>query len=730
MKRVSAAVLALIMVLLPLGGLTASAQEPDSIRIISLTPNYFSTYGKPITFSMEVEYSLASAAEGIICLGFNNGEENYFYFVDDRVTVSRGQGICTLTGTVAPVNWADTGIKGWIDKAKSWLGFAPPAFAAYVGLSAISSDWNPLAEETLILEHRPNDPVDPAIFAMHPPIVVIPGIMGSRLLEGNRQIWPPIVWPPADFSFSLDRMAINNTLSVPDYKKNMQLLPVRDREYGANDTYKSLCDKLSAAFPERAIYFFSYDFRQSNQDTSEVLESFINGLGVDKVDLVCHSMGGLVASQYIARNPANGSKIRRIITLGTPYEGAPMLLHVAAMGDLHQTDSGFASVLDKLFDEWPKKIVNLVALLSGLTFNVRTGMPGSAELSPTLDFAREHPFKSDLYAYKTSLKVSEYQSILTALFSSIPYSRVLSAQNNIKSSDGAGILSSHMNSTFLVGSGKRTITSVMFLPGTFIITDLGFGSGDGTVPYESATMLGNMPQSKIKVFQADHGELAAREDCVKEIITILRTDENFLYTGEPAIVASTPYTVIRAACPVDISIRKNEETLTNNPGVFSESASFGEMYLLGEDGNIKLFVLDDGDYDVKMHGTGDGTMDYSIRYYNADNQLKEARSFKDVPITPKTVISTGTKENQKTLLNVDSNGDGTVDQELEPEIHKEDVRSNNLILILGIVGGAVLLVALVTIGIKLIGSKKKSKKKIVQDSADDDSSTGGWRENM
>jgi|GEM_PF-4569138 len=729
MKRVSAALLAFTMLLLSFGGLTASAQG-DGIRIISMTPDYFSTYGKPITFSVEIEYELASAAEGLICLGFNNGEENCFYFVDDRVTVTRGQGSCTLTGTVAPVNWADTGIKGWIDKAKSWLGFGVPAFAAYVGLSTVSAEWNPLADETLILEHRPNDPVDPSVFAMHPPIIIVPGIMGSRLLEGDRQIWPPIVWPPADFSMSLDRMAIDNPLRVPDYKKNLQLLPVKDREYGANDTYKSLCDKLSAAFPERAIYFFSYDFRQSNQDSAEVLENFVNGLGVDKVDLVCHSMGGLVASQYIARNPANGSKIRRIVTLGTPYEGAPMLLHVAAMGDLHQTDSGFANVLDKLFDEWPKKIVNLVALLSGLTFSVRTGMPGSAELSPTLDFAREYPFKTDFLAYKAAMKVNDYQGILTGLFSAIPYSRVLSAQNDIKSGNGAGVLSSHLNSNFLVGNGKRTITSVTFLPGTFVITDLGFGSGDGTVPYESATMLGNMPQSKVTVFQADHGELAAREDCVKEVIAILRTDENFLYTGEPAVVASAPYTVIRAACPVDVTVRKNGETLSNAPEAFSESAGFGEMYLLGESGEIKLFVLDDGDYDVSMHGTGNGMMEYSIRYYDAGNRLKEERSVKDVPITPNTVISTGTRENQKTTLEVDANGDGTVDQILEAEIQKDSTRGGSLVLILLIAGGAILLVGLIFLGIKLLRTKKKPKTKFVEDTQEDETSTGGWWDTM
>lgn len=48
------------------------------------------------------------------------------------------------------------------------------------------------------------------------------------------------------------------------------------------------------------VEFFSYDWRLSNAHSASQLNTFINEAGYDKVVLVAHSMGGLVASGYMA----------------------------------------------------------------------------------------------------------------------------------------------------------------------------------------------------------------------------------------------------------------------------------------------------------------------------------------------------------------------------------------------------------------------------------------------
>jgi pimeloyl-ACP methyl ester carboxylesterase len=45
--------------------------------------------------------------------------------------------------------------------------------------------------------------------------------------------------------------------------------------------------------------------------------------GFEQVDLVCHSMGGVVAALYLQQGD-NARKVRRLITLGTPWRGSKL----------------------------------------------------------------------------------------------------------------------------------------------------------------------------------------------------------------------------------------------------------------------------------------------------------------------------------------------------------------------------------------------------------------------
>ncbi|MDR1651295.1 MAG: hypothetical protein LBR87_05870 [Synergistaceae bacterium] len=83
--------------------------------------------------------------------------------------------------------------------------------------------------------------------------------------------------------------------------------------FGTLDKAKDMVDTLRKEFSDRGVYFFSYDWRQSSEDNAKLLKAFIDSLGTPKVDLVCHSMGGLVASSYYKQNIGN-HKINRIVT--------------------------------------------------------------------------------------------------------------------------------------------------------------------------------------------------------------------------------------------------------------------------------------------------------------------------------------------------------------------------------------------------------------------------------
>ena len=96
----------------------------------------------------------------------------------------------------------------------------------------------------------------------------------------------------------------------------------------------------------RNYYVFTYDWRQDNVQTARKLSRFIEQIRLDyadtelKVDLLAHSMGGLIARYYLRYGESetlnandfdinlNGAKrVRRIILLGTPNLGSVSALH-------------------------------------------------------------------------------------------------------------------------------------------------------------------------------------------------------------------------------------------------------------------------------------------------------------------------------------------------------------------------------------------------------------------
>ncbi len=68
-----------------------------------------------------------------------------------------------------------------------------------------------------------------------------------------------------------------------------------------------------------------------------------------------------------------------------------------------------------------------------------------------------------------------------------------------------------------------------------------------------------------------------------------------------------------------------------------------------------------------MRGTDDGTMNYSIRFFDKDENIYKEDIFEDVPITKQTVIYTGTDESETTILRIDHDGDGIIDDYLVPD---------------------------------------------------------------
>ena len=120
------------------------------------------------------------------------------------------------------------------------------------------------------------------------------------------------------------------------------LPPTYDSRYysphaGNMDSYYKLMNYLHTNTDlcrQYSIEFFSYDWRLSNLVSAQRLNAFINENGYDKVVLIAHSMGGLVASGYMSLGETQRNKVKDSFMLASPLLGTPEAINVWANLDL------------------------------------------------------------------------------------------------------------------------------------------------------------------------------------------------------------------------------------------------------------------------------------------------------------------------------------------------------------------------------------------------------------
>lgn len=201
------------------------------------------------------------------------------------------------------------------------------------------------------------------------------------------------------------------------------------------------------------------------------------------------------------------------------------------------------------------------------------------------------------------------------------------------------------------------------------------------------------------------------------------------------------YIYVRIACPVDVSVTYNGETLDSSDKDLNTRTSFGTLTFEesdtqsdddfassqssfegspfglqqdykeneGEDDKVKILRLKEGeDYDIKIEGTGRGRMNYSIGFMDENGEYTDFRRFNNIKITKNTQIDTVANVSDNSVLNVDEDGDGKYDL-----VYKAEANGYGEIVdysyILYIVIGSVSVIALLIL-VLLIRSKIKKRK--------------------
>ncbi len=568
----------------------------------------------------------------------------------------------------------------------------------YSSVPTFASEYNNTETENTLSNHKKA-------------IIILPGISGSRFnaredfaaseygfnfsqdLEyekGDR------MWEPSSNPFTLKNKLLILACEddgapiieiQPEYtslSENEELIHEKtisnNEEYGALDSYSKIVNQLYDEFGDKEydIYYFAYDWRVNNEQTAELLEDFINREGYQDVNFVAHSMGGIVASAYIARSEENKNKVDKLITLGTPYLGAPKALYTFETGNF--LNGAIKRLLtSKTFREASNNFASGYELLPTKQYFEWNDTTYIEKYTPhywfwkkdqeKLDYQQSYDFLSDRDWSTTDDGVKPMLADATDFFDDL-------------FDDGADLINS-VNAYVIIGYGQDTIMELEaeYEDGEYqSCNDIKIlNGGDGTVPVISASLANRLDEDKSFYIKSDHEALVKNQEVIDFVKNILNDNEEHgesIYDDMPLSVnekqwwggTKTKRIKLKVECPVDLSLLENSgevRSMATSQYVSNPSTEKGNFYTLGKENDIKIAYLTQDDNKILLTGTDKGSMNYTASVFDAGYEIERV-VFKDVPLTSDTRIYSNTDFDEGIKLNVDEDNDGEIDQIILP----------------------------------------------------------------
>lgn len=228
-----------------------------------------------------------------------------------------------------------------------------------------------------------------------PPLVIVPGLMGTRLIArgSGREVWPG---GPLGLLFG-DYGELSLGLAGAPDDGGLMAGTLTDSVAG-RDFYRSIIRTLEdaagyqpahagATHGGREYHVFTYDWRQDLQHTAAALDAFIESIRDRhgdpdlRVDIVAHSMGGLIARYFLrygredalndnALQPtmAGAQKVRRTILLGTPNLGSVDSVRALIQGKrlgLRSIAPETLASMPSMFQLFPHALVDWIVTADG-----------------------------------------------------------------------------------------------------------------------------------------------------------------------------------------------------------------------------------------------------------------------------------------------------------------------------------------------------------------------------
>ncbi len=460
------------------------------------------------------------------------------------------------------------------------------------------------------------------------------------------------------------QVGLNGKITDTPYKETIEYLS----QYGYSSSNKNL-------------FIFPYDWRKDIatqiKGLNDKIDEATKSAGTSKVQILAHSMGGLVAREYI-RNTDQAQKVDTLIELGTPHVGTSTFLAQLLYNRCPIETSIFWGL-------WS------VCVLNGQEANkLVQNFPGAFELLPSKHYYQlysndeDYPFNDGRNIDNSdettgALNYDKLKTLLTNLNKQGENPKNMAlfeiAEKFHDALDPSYANTNGVKTYLIAGTGYPTIGqiheeveySTYYSEGAGGLVTLPHYkqyaksiNGDGTVPFKSATL---DQQSNIWFVKQEHGNLP-KDNVLKMAYNLLNgiTD----VSRQPEGVQNVPFPfeggTMTIFSPAELHAYDNQGNHTGlaNDGTVEKNIPGSFYNEIGESKSI--YLPQGGHYNITTKATGTGSFTLSWQIYQNSTETKKFL-YRNVQQTANTTTFMSLDADTPILM-VDVNGDGkTIQQE-------------------------------------------------------------------
>ncbi|MEK7571944.1 MAG: dockerin type I domain-containing protein [Patescibacteria group bacterium] len=519
--------------------------------------------------------------------------------------------------------------------------------------------------------------VEPEYTQGREPLILIPGIMGSEfevketfdpeidncLPDGNDFAYnqDDLVWLFTDlinvgYKYKgcdgkfLDVLQLQSDGETPLYTQVGLKGSLTDIPYN-NDTIPLLLQQGYTL--DQDLFILPYDWRQdigiSLHTLSNKIDAVLATASASQVNIMAHSMGGLVAREYIRRDDV-AHKVDTLVTFGTPHVGSPKSLAMLMYPVCIKWKDFICAVNGNEVNKLVKHFTSAYELLPSQTYY---------DLYPNL-----YPFNDirDIDNNNVTGKLN-YDQTKTMLANLGKDTHLLNVAELVHGVLDASYTDTNGVDTYMIaGSGFDTIGQVMeYESGNtgLIKLDAIAINGDDTVPIRSATL--NQSENVFYVKQK-HLDLV-KGTALQMGLKLLKNDTSLI----PG-VQTTPFKykgkIISVHSPVALHAYDSEGNHTGptEDGTIETNIPDSSYDELGEAKFISL--PEEGEYEIRTNATGVGSFDLKVKTYE-ESELTRELLYLGIDQTTDTTSEMNLSQDEP-ILSVDTDNDGTTDRQLPP----------------------------------------------------------------